>query len=203
MGCCTRNYLHGAALNHERIFDMKQFQPTRHQQQAIEAKLNYFLGAEEYARLFTGFEILQFDRNILALSTFLNGVGAGSATSAESPKPGNPVRYGNGRKRFKHFLFALRPDFADLKLQQLISLNVPGKPAAISISRSKGGVCNTERSRPPAEDRAWNIGATSELITPVHQLVRNLNEIEIRISRMCGRYCIPCNGADSCCKIRP
>ena len=67
MGCCTRNYLHGAALNHEHIFDMKQFQPTRHQQQAIEAKLNYFLGAEEYDRLFSGFEILQFDRNILTV----------------------------------------------------------------------------------------------------------------------------------------
>ena len=67
MGCCTRNYSHGAALNHEHIFDMKQFQPTRHQQQAIEAKLNYFLGAEEYDRLFSGFEILQFDRNILTV----------------------------------------------------------------------------------------------------------------------------------------
>jgi hypothetical protein len=67
MGCCTRNYLHKAALNHEHIFDMKQFQPTRHQQQAIEAKLNYFLGAEEYDRLFSGFEILRFDRNIHGL----------------------------------------------------------------------------------------------------------------------------------------
>jgi hypothetical protein len=46
---------------------MKQFQPTQLQQQVIEAKLNYFLGAEEYARLFTGFEILQLDRNILTV----------------------------------------------------------------------------------------------------------------------------------------
>jgi len=41
---------------------MNQFQ-----QQAIEAKLKYFLGEEEYDRLFTGFEILQFDRNILTV----------------------------------------------------------------------------------------------------------------------------------------
>jgi hypothetical protein len=46
---------------------MNQFQPTKLQQQAIEAKLNYFLGAEEYGRLFTGFEVLQFDRNILTV----------------------------------------------------------------------------------------------------------------------------------------
>jgi hypothetical protein len=59
--------LRGAALNHEHIFARNQFQPTRLQQQAIEAKLNYFLGAEEYARLFIGFEILQLDRNILTV----------------------------------------------------------------------------------------------------------------------------------------
>jgi hypothetical protein len=41
-----RNYLRGAALNQEHLFAMKQFQPTKLQQQAIEAKLNYFLGAE-------------------------------------------------------------------------------------------------------------------------------------------------------------
>jgi hypothetical protein len=52
---------------HKHVFAMNQFQPTRLQQQAIEAKLNYFLGAEEYVRLFTGFEVLQFDRNILTV----------------------------------------------------------------------------------------------------------------------------------------
>ena len=46
---------------------MNQFQTTRPHQQAIEAKLNYFLGAEEYDRLFMGFQILQFDRNILTV----------------------------------------------------------------------------------------------------------------------------------------
>ena len=54
-------------MNYEHIVGMKQFQPTRLQQQAIEAKLNYFLGAEEYDRLFTGFEILQLDRNVLTV----------------------------------------------------------------------------------------------------------------------------------------
>jgi hypothetical protein len=46
---------------------MNQFQTTRLQQQAIEAKLNYFLSAEEYDRLFMGFQILRFDRNILTV----------------------------------------------------------------------------------------------------------------------------------------
>jgi hypothetical protein len=52
---------------HKHIFVMNQFQPTRLQQQAIEAKLSYFLGAEEYDRLFTGFEVLRFDRNSLTV----------------------------------------------------------------------------------------------------------------------------------------
>jgi hypothetical protein len=64
----TGNCLCGAALNiHKHIFVMNQFQPTRLQQQAIEAKLNYFLGAEEYDRLFRGFEVLRFDRNSLTV----------------------------------------------------------------------------------------------------------------------------------------
>ena len=49
------------------LIAMNQFQTTRLHQQAIEAKLNYFLGAEEYDRLFMGFQILQFDRNILTV----------------------------------------------------------------------------------------------------------------------------------------
>jgi hypothetical protein len=64
----TGNCLCGAALDiHKHIFVMNQFQPTRLQQQAIEAKLSYFLGAEEYDRLFTGFEVLRFDRNSLTV----------------------------------------------------------------------------------------------------------------------------------------
>jgi hypothetical protein len=48
----------------------------------------------------------------------------------------------------------------------------------------------------------WNIVVTNELIRPVLQLERNLNEIENRVGRMRGRYCIRCNGANTHCKIR-
>jgi hypothetical protein len=47
---------------------MNQFKPPKVQQQAIEARLNYFLGADEYDRLLVGFEILHIKNEILTLS---------------------------------------------------------------------------------------------------------------------------------------
>lgn len=47
---------------------MSQFKPQEVQQQAIQARLNYFLGAEEYDRLFVGFEILHIENEVLTLS---------------------------------------------------------------------------------------------------------------------------------------
>jgi hypothetical protein len=46
---------------------MDQFQLQKVQQQAIQARLNYFLGADEYDRLFVGFEILH-ENEVLTLS---------------------------------------------------------------------------------------------------------------------------------------
>ena len=37
------------------------------QQQAIQARLNYFLGADEYDRLFLGFEILAIENGVLTV----------------------------------------------------------------------------------------------------------------------------------------
>jgi hypothetical protein len=47
---------------------MSQFKPQKVQQQAIEARLNYLLGADEYDRLFVGFEILHIKNEVLTLS---------------------------------------------------------------------------------------------------------------------------------------
>jgi hypothetical protein len=47
---------------------MSQFKPQEVQQQAIQARLNYFLGAEEYDRLLVGFEILHIEDEVLTLS---------------------------------------------------------------------------------------------------------------------------------------
>jgi hypothetical protein len=47
---------------------MNQFKPQKIQQQAVQARLNYFLGAEEYDRLFAGFEILRLENEVLTLS---------------------------------------------------------------------------------------------------------------------------------------
>lgn len=47
---------------------MNQFKPQRIQQQAVQARLNYFLGAEEYDRLFAGVEILHIQSGVLTLS---------------------------------------------------------------------------------------------------------------------------------------
>jgi hypothetical protein len=44
-----------------------QFKPPKIQQQAIQARLNYFLGAEEYDRLFVAFEILRIENEVLTL----------------------------------------------------------------------------------------------------------------------------------------
>lgn len=46
---------------------MDQFKPPKIQQQAIQARLNYFLGAEEYDRLFVTFEILRIENEVLTL----------------------------------------------------------------------------------------------------------------------------------------
>jgi len=47
---------------------MNQFKLQKVQQQAIQARLNYFLGADEYDRLFVGFEILHIENEVLTLS---------------------------------------------------------------------------------------------------------------------------------------
>ena len=47
---------------------MNKFKPPKIQQQAIQARLNYFLGADEYDRLFVGFEILRIEGQILTVS---------------------------------------------------------------------------------------------------------------------------------------
>jgi hypothetical protein len=47
---------------------MNPFKPQKVQHQAIEARLNYFLGAAEYDRLFAGFEILHIENEVLTLS---------------------------------------------------------------------------------------------------------------------------------------
>jgi hypothetical protein len=47
---------------------MNQFKLQKVQQQAIQARLNYFLGADEYDRLFVGFEILHIESEVLTLS---------------------------------------------------------------------------------------------------------------------------------------
>ena len=46
---------------------MNQFKLPGIQQQAIQARLNYFLGADEYDRLFLGFEILRIENDVLTL----------------------------------------------------------------------------------------------------------------------------------------
>ena len=46
---------------------MDQFKPPKIQQQAIQARLNYFLGAEEYDRLFAAFEILRIENEVLTV----------------------------------------------------------------------------------------------------------------------------------------
>jgi hypothetical protein len=64
----TGKYLCRTALNmHRHILAMSEFRPARHPQQAIQAKLNYFLGADEYDRLFAGFEVLHVDNNVLTV----------------------------------------------------------------------------------------------------------------------------------------
>jgi hypothetical protein len=45
---------------------MNQFKLQKVQQQAIQARLNYFLGADEYDRLFVGFEILHIENEVLS-----------------------------------------------------------------------------------------------------------------------------------------
>ena len=47
---------------------MNQFKLQKVQQQAIQARLNYFLGADEYDRLFEGFEILHIENEVLTLT---------------------------------------------------------------------------------------------------------------------------------------
>jgi hypothetical protein len=47
---------------------MNQFKLQKVQQQAIQARLNYFLGADEYDRLFVGFEILHIENEVLTVS---------------------------------------------------------------------------------------------------------------------------------------
>jgi hypothetical protein len=47
---------------------MSQFKPQQVQQQAVQARLNYFLGADEYDRLFAGVEILHIENEVLTLS---------------------------------------------------------------------------------------------------------------------------------------
>ena len=47
---------------------MSQFKPPNIQQQAIEARLNYFLGADEYDRLFMDFGILHIENGVLTVS---------------------------------------------------------------------------------------------------------------------------------------
>ena len=47
---------------------MSRSKPQKVQQQAIQARLNYFLGADEYDRLFVGFEILYIENEVLTMS---------------------------------------------------------------------------------------------------------------------------------------
>jgi len=47
---------------------MSRSKPQAVQQQAIQARLNYFLGADEYDRLFAGFEILCIENEVLTMS---------------------------------------------------------------------------------------------------------------------------------------
>jgi hypothetical protein len=47
---------------------VSQFKPPKIEQQAIQARLNYFLGADEYDRLFVGFEILRIEGEVLTAS---------------------------------------------------------------------------------------------------------------------------------------
>jgi hypothetical protein len=47
---------------------MTTLKPPQVQQQAIQARLNYFLGADEYDRLFVGLEILHIKNKVLTLS---------------------------------------------------------------------------------------------------------------------------------------
>jgi hypothetical protein len=49
------------------LLQVDQFKPPKIQQQAIRARLNYFLGAEEYDRLFVAFEILRIENEVLTL----------------------------------------------------------------------------------------------------------------------------------------
>jgi hypothetical protein len=56
----------GVEITHAHLA-MNEFRPARYQQQAIQAKLNYFLGADEYDRLFAGFEVVHVDRNVLTV----------------------------------------------------------------------------------------------------------------------------------------
>jgi hypothetical protein len=52
---------------------IKSFRKVNHfklptiQQQAIQARLNYFLGADEYDRLFLGFEIVSIENEVLTV----------------------------------------------------------------------------------------------------------------------------------------
>ena len=43
---------------------MNQFKLQKVQQQAIQARLNYFIGADEYDRLFVSFEILHIENEV-------------------------------------------------------------------------------------------------------------------------------------------
>jgi hypothetical protein len=47
---------------------MSQFKQQKVQQQAIRARLNYLLGADEYDRLFAGFEMIHIEDEVLTLS---------------------------------------------------------------------------------------------------------------------------------------
>jgi hypothetical protein len=57
---------HRVSLNKE-LLQVDPFKPPKIQQQAIQARLNYFLGAEEYDRLFVAFEILSIKNQVLTL----------------------------------------------------------------------------------------------------------------------------------------
>jgi hypothetical protein len=66
-----RNFFGGVGFHNSdshALCQMNQFKPPKVQQQAIEARLNYFLGADEYDRLLVGFEILHIKNEILTLS---------------------------------------------------------------------------------------------------------------------------------------
>lgn len=52
---------------HSHILVMDQFRPAGPLQQAIQAKLNYFLGADEHHRLFEGFEVVRVDNDVLTV----------------------------------------------------------------------------------------------------------------------------------------